>query len=685
VASRAMDHAPDALESALTQLFGFPAFRPGQEAVCRAVFEGQDVLVVMPTGAGKSLCYQLPAVARGGTALVISPLIALMEDQVAKLNEKGLCADRIHSGRTRESSRAAALAYRDKKLKFLFIAPERFSVPGFPEFLARHKPCLIAVDEAHCISQWGHDFRPDYRMLQSYFPMLRPAPIIGLTATATPVVQNDIAQQLGLQQPLRSIQGFRRKNIAIEVVEVSRAGRRDAVLDLLSDDSRRPGIVYVPTRLESDSLADDLGRHFRTQPYHAGLRSDRRQQVQERFLAGDVDVIVATIAFGMGIDKPDIRTVIHTALPGSTEAYYQEIGRAGRDGGPSRAILMHSYADRHRHDFFFNRDYPEVDVVDALYKLLRTQPLKKEDLQTASRLDPDVFEKALDKLWVHGGAIIDPEENVVRGPGKWRDSYVSQGEHRSAQLEIMLRYAAAQQCRMAALVRHFGDRTDTQAWCGMCDFCAPGECIAQQFRDATFAEQRAARNVITTLKGGFAKSTGKLHSEICPAEELDRNGFEELLAAMARSGLVALADAVFEKDGKNIPYRTVRLVGEGSAADPAQPLPLQLRKAGDDSRTRKQRPRKVKRAPGATREARVDSADEPLTRALREWRVAEAKSKGIPAFRIFTDKVLRQIVEDRPAAEEDLLAISGVGPGFTKRYGSEILKLVSASEIGGEK
>lgn len=671
--------APDALHRALRELFGFPAFRPGQETVCRAAYEGQDVLVVMPTGAGKSLCYQLPAVARGGTALVISPLIALMEDQVAKLKEKGLCAERIHSGRTREASRAAALAYRDKKLNFLFIAPERFSVPGFPEFLARHKPCLIAVDEAHCISQWGHDFRPDYRMLQSYLPMLRPAPIIGLTATATPVVQNDIAQQLGLERPLRSIQGFRRKNIAIEVVEVSRAGRRDAVCDLLKDASRRPGIVYVPTRQESDSLAEDLGRYFKTQPYHAGLRSDRRQQVQEQFLAGEIEVIVATIAFGMGIDKPDIRTVIHTALPGSTEAYYQEIGRAGRDGAPSRAILMHSYADRHRHDFFFNRDYPEVEAVAGLYKLLSTKPISKEALQSACRLDADTFEKALEKLWVHGGAIIDPEENVVRGEGKWRDSYLSQGEHRSAQLEVMLRYAAATQCRMAALVRHFGDRTDTQVWCGMCDFCAPEECIAQQFRQATSAEERAARDVIAALEGGFAKSTGKLHGEICPADELDRNGFEEVLASLARMGWVVLADAVFEKEGKNIPYRTVRLTREGADLDGAATLAFQVRKSGRDTHVQKGKKVKPARPPSAVEERPLNAAGERLMRMLREWRLAEAKSKGVPAFRIFTDKVLRQIVEDCPFDEEDLLAIAGVGPGFTKRYGAEILNIVNAS------
>ena len=319
-------------------------------------------------------------------------------------------------------------------------------------------------------------------------------------------------------------------------------------------------------------------------------------------------------------------------------------------------------------------------MVDGLYKLLREQPVRKEDLLKASKLDEDTFEKAIDKLWVHGGAIIDPEENIARGAGKWRDLYVSQGEHRSAQLDLMLRYAAGTQCRMAALIRHFGDRTDTQAWCGICDFCSPEECIAQQFRGATFAEERAARDVLATLQGGFAKSTGKLHSEICPAEELDRNGFEELLASMARTGMLELADAVFEKDGKNIPYRTARLTHEGAAVDLGQPLTIQLRKSGREAPRKRQHLKKERSAVKSEAPVAVRVADEPLMTALREWRLQEAKSKGLPAFRIFTDKVLRQIAEDRPAAEDDLLAIAGVGPSFTKRYGAEILKIVSASE-----
>ncbi len=709
------------LSELLRRVFGFNTFLANQETVCRAVIEGRDVLLVMPTGSGKSLCYQLPAIARGGTTLVISPLIALMEDQVAKLKARGLAVACIHSGRRRMDSRQACRDYLVGKLQFLFIAPERLRVTGFPEMLAKRPVSLIVVDEAHCISQWGHDFRPDYRRLGQYVPNLRPAPVIALTATATPPVQDDIVEQLGLVRPARFIHGFRRANIAIEIVEVAPSERPTLTRELLADPLRRPAIVYTPTRKQSESLADELGAHHAAAAYHAGLDAERRRQVQAEFQAGKLEIIVATIAFGMGIDKPDIRTVIHTALPGSIEGYYQEIGRAGRDGRPSRALLMHSYADRYTHDFFFERDYPDVKILDGIYALLQLQSQEKRELQRQLPIEPEVFDKALEKLWTHGGALVDFAENVSRGHDDWRAPYLAQGEHKREQIEGMIRYARSNQCRMASVVRHFGDLADSEKPCGICDYCAPGKCNAQRFRTATAAEHAALIRVAAELRAGGAKSTGKLYGELFPHHEMSRDEFENLLGGMARAGVVRLDDEVFEKDGRQIPYRTAKLTRAGWEVDQKTPLDLVMKDIEPPSSTPK-RKRKVgasgagagantlrrgssipglppsvdmwegaanvrrkavrPAAPVRTRSAQGSrpapqaKLNPEVEEALRAWRLAEARRLGIPAFRIFTDRALSGLVHRRPSTPREMLEVSGIGLRIAEKYGREIIRIL---------
>ena len=667
--------AYSSVETLLQDGFGFPSFRANQEAVCQAVIQGKDVLLVMPTGSGKSLCYQLPGVARGGVTLVISPLIALMEDQVAKLKERGFAVDRIHSGRDRAASRQACIDYLAGRLQFLFIAPERLRVNGFPEMLAKCKPSLIAIDEAHCISQWGHDFRPDYRMFGQHVPNLRPAPVIALTATATPVVQRDIAAQLGLNQPAQFIHGFRRSNIAIEVVEAQPSKRTALVCELLQDPERRPAIVYVPTRKQAAAVASELASSVPAAAYHAGLDAERRKRVQQQFMDAKLDVIVATIAFGMGIDKPDVRTVIHTALPGSVEAYYQEIGRAGRDGKPSRAILMHSYADRHTHDFFFERDYPDVKVLDAIYQRLRPEAQEKEALQAHMRIDADTFDKALEKLWIHGGAMVDFAETITRGTGDWRDSYVAHASQRRAQIDLVMRYAETQGCRMSRLVLHFGDLADGQKPCGICDFCAPQDCVAQQFRPATKAEIDAVHRIVGSLRAGESKSTGKLHGELYPHGNMDRDTFEEVLGAMARAGLAKLTDAVFEKDGRVIPYRKIALTRDAEDLDEAEPLEL-LMKDAIAAPAKGKGAKKPVRAKKEARAAPQLPRDSDLEAKLRAWRMAEAKRRGVPAFRIFSDATMKALADKRPGTARELLAIPGIGMSTVEKIGAQIYRLI---------
>jgi DNA topoisomerase III len=654
--------------------FGFGSFRPNQEAVCRALTEDHDVLLVMPTGSGKSLCYQLPGIMRGGTTLVISPLIALMEDQVAKLVSLGFAAERIHSNRDRGTSREVSKAYLEGRLDFLFIAPERLRVPGFPEMLAKRKPTLVAIDEAHCISQWGHDFRPDYRTIGQHLPALRPAPVIALTATATPLVQTDIAKQLGLHTPKHFIHGFRRDNIAIEVVKAPLGTRAAIVQEILSDAERRPAIVYAPRRRDAESLAAELQSVFPAAAYHAGMDGKRREDVQIKFLEGRLDVIVATIAFGMGIDKPNIRTVIHTALPGSVEGYYQEIGRAGRDGEPSRAIMMHAYADRHTHDFFFERDYPDPSVLAAVFETLTAEPQPKELVRSRSRMTSEEFDNVIEKLWVHGGATLDYAENAARGTLDWRKSYLAHRAHKMAQFERMISFCESAGCRMQALVRYFGDIEESEQRCGICDFCDPEGIIGQQSRQANAQESAKALRILDGLKKTDGLSTGRLHSQVFPDGLFARREFEELLGAMARSGLVEIADASFEKDGKQIDYRKARITAEGRTADASTPLLVAIEIESDP----RGRNRKAGKKKAATRKETVvaPGKQSAIEAALRAWRLAEAKSKAIPAFRILTDRALQAIAVKQPRTPAELIEISGVGQSLVQKYATQIFRII---------
>jgi DNA topoisomerase-3 len=665
------------LTDLLHGVFGYESFRPNQEAVCEAVIAGRDVLLVMPTGSGKSLCYQLPGVARGGTTLVISPLIALMEDQVAKLKAQNCAVERIHSGRDRSASRQACIDYLEGKLQFLFVAPERLRVPGFPAMLAKRKPNLVAIDEAHCISQWGHDFRPDYRMIGQHLPHFRPAPVIAMTATATPLVQNDIIEQLNLGEPARFIHGFRRANIAVEVVEVPPSERADLARELLQDAARRPAIVYVPTRREADSFAAELKQDFPAAAYHAGLESERRKKVQNAFFSGDLQVVVATIAFGMGIDKSDIRTVIHTALPGSLEAYYQEVGRAGRDGAPSRAVLMHAYADRFTHDFFFDRDYPDVSVLENIYARLAAEARPKEMVQSMVRMDPDVFDKALEKLWIHGGAVVDAAENLKRGHEGWRELYVAQAEHKLAQIELMIRYTQASGCRMLGLVRHFGDYADDQQRCGICDFCAPDESIAQSFRPATDAERKFAGRILSALKKSGRKATGRLHSEVFADYSLDRDGFEQLLGGMARAEWVEMSDDHFQKDGRRVDYRLAGLSAAGRELDPADVPEFEMKLEIEATGKRRKKARGAHREKASRkREKAAPASNAGVEKALRDWRLAEAKRRAVPAFRILSDKSVQAIAAAKPATMRELLEIPGIGARLAEQYGAQIFRIL---------
>ena len=595
-------------QECLRKTFGFADFRAGQDDIISAILDGRDVLAVMPTGGGKSLCYQLPALLRDGLTIVVSPLIALMRNQVAQLQAYGIAAGALNSSNSRDETAAILDAVANRRLRLLYVAPERLALSDTKAMVQRAGVSLFAIDEAHCVSQWGHDFRPDYLNLGEIAASLSGVQILALTATADTATRGDILSRLFARTPQVFVHGFDRPNLRLAMRGKSDARRQ--LLDFIAGHKGESGIVYCSARRQTEDLAAFLcEKGIPALHYHAGMDSAARSENQDRFLQEDGLVMVATVAFGMGIDKPDVRFVAHANLPKSIEAYYQEIGRAGRDGLPASTLTLYGLDDMR----------------------LRRQQIEESEAP-------------------------DEQKRVER-----------------RRLDALISLCEAPRCRRQTLLAYFGESAPP---CGNCDLCVEGvelvdgTILAQKALSAIArtGERFGAEHLIAVLRGQATDRITQLNHHHLPTfgvgSDISAQAWRAIFRQLYAGGIIALDVAGY---GSWTITARGREVLRGKAA-------VELRKEALVERGDKRPPRSAS-ATGANGQA-LSGTDAALFEALKAIRRALATEKKVPAYVVFPDKTLLDMVHLKPQTRDQMTMVHGVGAAKLEQYGETFLTAV---------
>ena len=690
-ATDTMTHTLDDARAALTEHFGYQAFRPGQEAAVESVLNGRDTLVVLPTGGGKSLCYQVPALMLEKLTVVISPLISLMKDQVDALTARGLPATFVNSTLTSSqvSDRLARAIRGDVKL--LYVAPERFDFGTTAERLRDAGVSLLAVDEAHCISEWGHDFRPSYLRIASVREKLGWPPTVALTATATPHVRRDIVDQLRLDNPTTIITGFDRTNLTYGVIPTKTDADKDDALVHLLNTTGGLAVVYASTRKAVERITALLDRaRIPAAAYHAGLDDERRHAVQDAFMNEKVRAIVATNAFGMGIDKPNVRLVVHYAMPGTLEAYYQEAGRAGRDGLPAACYLLHAFPDRFTHEFFIKGAYPERGLVEEVYGVLQraADTSGVVDLtpeQIASRMKTRTtgrdVESALRVLTQAGAYRSEPDSaarvvvRLLATPDRIKRDLAGPDDA----MELGLLRAL---WRVAGTALQDGTPIDL-------DGLPPGfggagsMQLLDSLQSRQFVEWKrvgggaglsSPRKPLTAFHIDWAIIDRRRKADLQKLDAMQQYAYSKT----CRRGFVLryFGDPAARSScaGCDVCLGTRVDVEQGAA-------PALRGSPGRKKNARRPASNGARAGTVAQEDAPVlTGADEALLARLRDLRRSISREEQVPAYVVFPDRTLAEMAVRRPTTPSALGQIRGVGPVKIEKYGERFLEVLCSAD-----